>query len=37
MSKLQEKIRSGTFVVTTEFDGSHWEQNAWDLAALESN
>jgi len=24
-------------VVTTEFDGSHWEQNAGDLAALESN
>ena len=24
-------------VVTTEFDGSHWEQNADNLAALESN
>ncbi len=24
-------------VVTTEFDGSHWEQNAENLAALESN
>jgi hypothetical protein len=24
-------------VVTTEFDGSHWEQNAGNLAALESN
>ncbi len=24
-------------VMTTEFDGSHWEQNAGDLAALESN
>jgi hypothetical protein len=24
-------------VVTTEFDGTHWEQNAGGLAALESN
>jgi hypothetical protein len=24
-------------VITTEFDGSHWEQNAGNLAALESN
>ncbi len=24
-------------VVTTEFDGSHWEINAGNLAALESN
>ncbi|HWD48392.1 MAG TPA: hypothetical protein VG309_00595, partial [Rhizomicrobium sp.] len=24
-------------VVTTEFDGTHWEQNADDLATLESN
>ena len=24
-------------VVTTEFDGSHWEQNAGNLAALEGN
>ena len=24
-------------VITTEFDGSHWEQNAGSLASLESN